>query len=374
MDREAWRAAVHGVTKSQTQLRTELNWTMLLLFYLLVLGPRGMLDLSSLKDSEVKVLVTQLCPTLCDPMDRSPPGSSVHMILYARILKWLPSLPQGIPNQELNLGFLHGRQILYHWAMQGSNPHSLHWKHGFFNHKNHQRSPCHLIFNSSVLSSVDIYPVALSLLILYFPFHSPICPSWEGKLFDLPFYRAYIMCKLWRKICDPEINRLIAPVVITLLTKVQLDKAMVFPVVMYRSERWTIKKVESWRIDAFLLGKTLESPLDWKEIKPVSSKENQSQIVIGRTNAEVKFPILWPPDAKNQLIGKDPDAGKDSRQKEKGTTVDEMASQTRWPWVWASSGSWWWTGRPGVLLSMGSQRVRHDLETELNWLLLLILI
>ena len=80
-----------------------------------------------------------------------------------------------------------------------------------------------------------------------------------------------------------------------------------------------------------VLEKTLESPLDCKEIKPVSSKENQSQIVIGRTNAEVKFPILWPPDAKNQLIGKDPDAGKDSRQKEKGTTVDEMASQTRWP-------------------------------------------
>ena len=70
--------------------------------------------------------------------------------------------------------------------------------------------------------------------------------------------------------------------------------------------------------------KTLQSPLDCKEIKPVHPKENQSWILIGRTDAEAETPILWPPNVKNWLIGKDPDAGKDWRQEEKGTTEDEM--------------------------------------------------
>ena len=119
-----------------------------------------------------------------------------------------------------------------------------------------------------------------------------------------------------------------------------------------------------------MLEKTLQSPLDCKEIQQVHFKGNQSWIFIGKTDAEAETPILWPPDAKNQLIGKDPNAGKDWRWKEKGTTEDEMvgwmASPTRWTWVWVRSGSWWWTGKPGVLQSMGSQRVRHDWVTELN--------
>ena len=73
-----------------------------------------------------------------------------------------------------------------------------------------------------------------------------------------------------------------------------------------------------------VLENTLESPLDCKEIQPVNPKENQSWVFIGRTDAEAEIPILWPPDAKNGLIGKDPDAGKDWRQ-EKGTIEDEMA-------------------------------------------------
>ena len=118
-----------------------------------------------------------------------------------------------------------------------------------------------------------------------------------------------------------------------------------------------------------VLEKTLESPLDCKEIQPVHPKENQSWIFIGRTDAEAETPILWSPDVKNWLIGKDPDAGKDWRW-EKGMTEDEMvdiASPTQCTWVWVSSGSWWWTGRPGVLQSMEPQRVRHDRVTELNW-------
>ena len=95
---------------------------------------------------------------------------------------------------------------------------------------------------------------------------------------------------------------------------------MVFLVVMYGCESWTIKKAEHWRTDAFelWLEKTLESPLDFKEIKPINLKGNQPWIVTGRTDAEVEALILWPPDAKSQLIRKD------SRQEEKGMTEDEM--------------------------------------------------
>ena len=98
---------------------------------------------------------------------------------------------------------------------------------------------------------------------------------------------------------------------------------MVFPVAIYGCESWTKKKAEFWRIEAFEL-LCLESPLDRKEIKPVNPKGNQARIFIGRNDAEVEAPILWPPDAKNWLTGKDPDGGKDWRQEEKGMTEDEM--------------------------------------------------
>ena len=114
---------------------------------------------------------------------------------------------------------------------------------------------------------------------------------------------------------------------ITLQTKVCLVKAMFLPVVMYGCESWTIKKAEHRRIDAFwtvVLEKTLESPLDCKEIQPVHLKGNQSWIFIGRTDVEAETPVLWPPDVKNWLIWKDPDAGKGWGQEEKGTTEDEM--------------------------------------------------
>ena len=113
---------------------------------------------------------------------------------------------------------------------------------------------------------------------------------------------------------------------ITLPTKVCIVKAMLFPVVMYEYESWTIKKPESQRIDAFklwFLEKTSENHLGTKEIKPVHPKGNQPWLFIGRTDAEAEAPILWPPDLKNWLLEKDPDAGKDWRQ-EKGMTEDEM--------------------------------------------------
>ena len=113
---------------------------------------------------------------------------------------------------------------------------------------------------------------------------------------------------------------------VTFPTRVCLVKAMVFPVVMYGCESWAIKKAECQRIDAFELWcwRRLQSPLDCKEIQPVNPKGNQSRIFIGRTDAEAEVPILWTPRGKNWLIRKDPDAGKDWRQEEKGTTEDEM--------------------------------------------------
>ena len=102
---------------------------------------------------------------------------------------------------------------------------------------------------------------------------------------------------------------------ITLPTKVHLVKAMVSPVVMYGCERWTVKKAEWRRIDAFELWcwrRLLRVPLTCKEIQPVHPNGTQSWIFIGKTNAEAETLILWPPDAKSWLIGKT-DAGKDWR-------------------------------------------------------------
>ena len=114
---------------------------------------------------------------------------------------------------------------------------------------------------------------------------------------------------------------------ITLPTKVCLVKAMVFPVVRNGCECWTIikcwvpKKICYWTV---VLEKTLESPLDCKEIQLVHLKGDQSWLFIGKTEVEAETPILWPPDVKSWLICKDPDAGKDWGQEEKGTTEDEM--------------------------------------------------
>ena len=133
-------------------------------------------------------------------------------------------------------------------------------------------------------------------------------------------------------------------------------------------ENWAPKNWCFWTV---VLEKTLESPLDCKEIQPVHPKGNQSWIFIRRTDAEANTLAntlaTWceelthwnRPWCRERLRAgaEGDDRGWDGW----------MASPTKWTWVWASSGSWWWTGKPGVLQSMGSQRVRYDWATELNW-------
>ena len=133
---------------------------------------------------------------------------------------------------------------------------------------------------------------------------------------------------------------------ITLLTKFHLVKAMVFPVVMYGCESWTIKQSWAWKNRCFwtvVLEKTLEHPLDCKEIHAVHPIGNQSWIFIGKTDAEAETPILWPPDAKNWLPWKRPWCWKRLKAREGDDRRWDgwMASPARWTWVWASSGSWW---------------------------------
>ena len=153
-----------------------------------------------------------------------------------------------------------------------------------------------------------------------------------------------------------------------MLTKVHLVKAMVFPVVMYGCESWTRKlSPEELVLLNCVLEKTLESPLDCKEIQPVHPKGDQSWVWRDwcwswNSNSlatwceeltHLKRPWCW------------------ERLREKGEGDNRgwdgwMASRTQWTWVWVDSGSWWWTGRPGVLRFMGSQRVGHDWATELD--------
>ena len=142
---------------------------------------------------------------------------------------------------------------------------------------------------------------------------------------------------------------------------------MVFPVVVSECESWTIKKVERQRIHAFALWfwrRLLRVPLDCKEIKPVNPKGNQSWIFIGRTDAEAEPLILWPPNLKSWLIRKDPNAGKDWGEGDDRGWGGWMILLTWWSWVWASSGRWWRTGKPGVLQPMVLPRVGQDWATE----------
>ena len=129
-------------------------------------------------------------------------------------------------------------------------------------------------------------------------------------------------------------------------------------------DSWVLKNWCFWTV---VLEKTLESPLDCKEIQPVHPKGNQSWVFIGRTDVEAETPVLWPPDAKSWLIGKDPDAGKDWGQEEKGTTEDEVG------WHYRLNGHGFvWTpevgdGQGGLACCGSWGHKEPDMTEQLNW-------
>ena len=159
---------------------------------------------------------------------------------------------------------------------------------------------------------------------------------------------------------------------ITLLTKVHLVKAMVFPVVMYGCESWTVKKAEHQRIDAFELW-------CWRRLLRVPWTARRSNQSIWRRSALGFLWKKWCWSWNSSTLATSCEElthwkrfrcweglGAGGEGDNRGWD-GWMASLTRWTWIWVNSGSCWWTGRPGVLRFMASQRVRHDWATELNW-------
>ena len=153
---------------------------------------------------------------------------------------------------------------------------------------------------------------------------------------------------------------------ITLSTKVHLVRAMVFPVVMYGCESWTIKKAEHWRIDAFELWcwrRRLRVPWTARRSKQLILKEINPEYSLKRLMLKLQYlgHLMWRPDSEKTWCWERLKAGGEGDDK---GWDGWMASPMQWTWVCVGSGGWWWTGKPGVLQSMGSQRVRHNWATE----------
>ena len=155
--------------------------------------------------------------------------------------------------------------------------------------------------------------------------------------------------------------------------KVCLVKAMVFPVVMYACASWTVKKAEHWKIDAFELWcwrRLLRVPWTARRSNRSILKEISPGCPLEGLMLKLKLQyfghLMWRVDSleKTLMLG---GIGAEGEGGDRGWD-GWMASLTRWAWVWVNSGSWWWTGRPGVPQFMGSQRVGHDWATERNWL------
>ena len=152
-------------------------------------------------------------------------------------------------------------------------------------------------------------------------------------------------------------------------TKVCLVKAMVFPVVMYGCESWTVKKAEPRRIDAFELWcwrRLLRVPWTARRSNQSILKEISPGCSLGGLMLKLKLQYFCHLMRRVDSLQKTLMLWGIGGKRRKGR--QRMASPTQWTWVWVNSGNWWWTGRPGVLQFMGLKRVRHDWVTELNWL------
>ena len=159
---------------------------------------------------------------------------------------------------------------------------------------------------------------------------------------------------------------------IILLTKVHLVKTMVFPVVMYGCESWTIKKAERWRIDVFELWcwrRLLRVPWTARRSKQSILKEISPGCSLEGLMLKLKLQyfghLMQRADSFEKILMLGKIEGRRRRGRQRMRWL--MASPTQWTWVWVDSGSWWWTERPGVLRFMGSQRVGRDWATEPNW-------
>ena len=161
---------------------------------------------------------------------------------------------------------------------------------------------------------------------------------------------------------------------ITMPTKVHPVKAMLFPTVTYWCESWNLKKAECWRIDAFQLWcwrRLLRVPLNAKRSKQSILKEIRPEYSLEGRMLKLKLQyfgyLMWRADSLEKSLMLEMTEGRKRRGWQRNGW-GWMASLTQWTWVWASSGRGWWTGKPGMLQSMGSQRVTHDWSTEQKWM------
>ena len=241
--------------------------------------------LHSLSFTCLPAKLLQSCPTHCEPIDCSPPGSSVHGILQARILRWVAtpsSRGSSQPRDQTLVSYVSctGRWFFLLPLAPPGKPVS-----SFIAQEN----------DSAVLPDAQTPNPGVGFFLSDQPL--TVCKS-------------LLKCHLFFEFF-PGYHSLNSPSFPDLKSK----------------ESWAQK---NWCFWIVVLEKTLESPLDCKEIKPIHPKGNQSWVFIGRTDVEAETPIFWPHDAKSWLIWNDPDAGKDWRQEENGTTEDEMVGWHHW--------------------------------------------
>ena len=246
-------------------------------------------------------------------MDRTLPASSVHGdSLGKNTGVGCQFLLQGIfPTQESNLGLVHCRQVLYQLSCEGSP--NYHWTHVL----------------GVVLDMALVSKAVMSLLSCREKIWKSNIPNKRNIDYKAPLQWSCMGVRvgLWRRLSAEELMLLNCGV-----------------------------GEDSWE------------SLDCKEIQPVHSEGDQPWDFFGGNDAEAETPVLWPPHAKSWLIGKDwcwEGLGAGGEGDDTGWD-GWMPSLTQWTWVWVNSGSWWWTGRPGMLRFMGSQRVGHDWATELK--------